>query len=99
WYQTTSRPYVEWLRDNNTTDESGDYLYEVWEKYGKAPPVEMASTVVNLPVEDAPIDEEPDDAPPPDDKGCGCATVSGPGGLAFWGLLALGLAGGARRRR
>jgi mono/diheme cytochrome c family protein len=41
-YQTTSREYVEFLRDDNHTDDRGDVLYALWEEYDRAPPVAMA---------------------------------------------------------
>ena len=46
FYQTTSREYVEFLKDENTTNASGPILYDLWENYGKSEPVAMARTVV-----------------------------------------------------
>jgi hypothetical protein len=42
YYQTTSREYVEFLRDENTTTASGLILYDLWNDYNKSVPVEMA---------------------------------------------------------
>jgi hypothetical protein len=41
YYQTSSKEYVEFLRDENMTDENGNTLYTVWEDNGKSPPIEM----------------------------------------------------------
>ena len=43
-YQTTSREYVESLRDANTTDGFGAKMVELWQKHGRAPPFEMAAS-------------------------------------------------------
>jgi hypothetical protein len=39
YYQTTSKEYVEFLRDANTTNSAGQNLYDAWVAQGKAPPV------------------------------------------------------------
>jgi hypothetical protein len=44
WYQTTSREYVEALRDANTTDARGERMFELWQRYDRAPPFAMASS-------------------------------------------------------
>lgn len=41
FYQTASKEYIEFLRDENTTNTAGQVLYEQWELLGKSPPVEM----------------------------------------------------------
>lgn len=41
YYQTASKEYIEFLRDENTTNTAGQVLYEQWELLGKSPPVEM----------------------------------------------------------
>lgn len=43
WYQTTSREYVEFLRDANTTDTRGETLYQGWLAHGKSTPETMAT--------------------------------------------------------
>ena len=66
YYQTSSKEYIEFLRDEAVdnsfpndcitrsgvapTQSRGEYLFEVWEDYGKSPPVEMvmASDMVTL---------------------------------------------------
>lgn len=42
YYQTTSKEYVEFLRDANTTNSAGQDLYDAWVAQGKAPPEVMA---------------------------------------------------------
>jgi hypothetical protein len=41
YYQTTSKEFVEFLRDKNETDFWGDSLYAMWESFGMSPPVVM----------------------------------------------------------
>lgn len=41
YYQTTSKEYVEFLRDNNTTNTWGTQLYNAWNSSGKSTPVLM----------------------------------------------------------
>mgnify|MGYP003648550245 CR=1 FL=1 len=38
FYQTASKEYIEFLRDENTTNTAGQVLYEQWELLGKSPP-------------------------------------------------------------
>ena len=45
-YQTTSKEYIEFLRDENVTDDSGQELYELWEENGKSIPVIMKEVEV-----------------------------------------------------
>jgi hypothetical protein len=42
YYQTTSREYVEFLRDENTTTATGNILFDLWEQHNQSLPVEMA---------------------------------------------------------
>ena len=41
YYQTSSKEYVEFLRDENTTDLTGDILYDLWVDNGMSAPIEM----------------------------------------------------------
>jgi len=41
YYQTTSKEFVEFLRDENTTNFWGDSLHAMWTAFGKSPPVVM----------------------------------------------------------
>jgi cytochrome c553 len=54
YYQTLSKEYVEFLRDENVTDEWGDTLYNLWATHGKSSPVAMGTDTEltgGLPVE------------------------------------------------
>ena len=42
YYQTTSKEYVTFLKDNNTTDSKGTDMYNFWDTNGKSAPVVMA---------------------------------------------------------
>jgi cytochrome c553 len=50
YYQSTSREYIEFLRDANTTNSSGQDLYDAWFAQGKAPPVVMAFASIGVDV-------------------------------------------------
>jgi len=41
YYQTASKEYITFLRDENVTNNAGDIMYEQWELTGKSPPVQM----------------------------------------------------------
>jgi len=41
YYQTVSKEYIDFLRDNNTTNTKGQDLYNLWVALGKSQPVEM----------------------------------------------------------
>jgi hypothetical protein len=49
YYQSTSKEYIEFLRDENTTDATGQDMYDLWNNYGKCPPEAMATVTVTLP--------------------------------------------------
>ncbi len=48
FYQTASKEYVEFLRDENRTNNAGQVLYEQWELLGKGAPVEMGFAELTL---------------------------------------------------
>jgi hypothetical protein len=48
YYQTTSRNYVEFLRDENTTNSAGLDMYNAWTGNGRAAPVLMDADSVAL---------------------------------------------------
>lgn len=54
-YQSTSRDYVEFLRDENTTNGAGQAMHDAWVANGRAAPVEMASDSASF----APLAVEP----------------------------------------
>jgi hypothetical protein len=43
YYQSTSKEYVEFLRDENVTNHWGTTLYDLWSANGKSPPVPMVA--------------------------------------------------------
>jgi hypothetical protein len=57
YYQTTSKEYVEFLRDANTTNSAGQDLYDAWVAQGKAPPVVMAHARAGVDVVDTGVDD------------------------------------------
>jgi hypothetical protein len=46
YYQSTSKEFVEFLRDENTTDTTGQEMYDLWNDNGKCPPEVMAQVGV-----------------------------------------------------
>jgi len=52
YYQTTTKEYVEFLRDANVTNSAGDDLYDAWVAHGRGAPVlmERAATAVDVTV-------------------------------------------------
>ena len=42
YYQTTSKEFVEFLRDENRTNNTGQVFYDLWANSGKSPPEVMA---------------------------------------------------------
>lgn len=97
-YQSTTPHYVQFLRDENRTDDAGQLLHRLWRETGEAAPVEMARAGATLAWM----------GPSGGGGGAGgaggggstgpatCACVGAPGSL---GLLALAALLGVRRRR
>jgi hypothetical protein len=48
YYQTTSREYMEFLRDANVTNTAGQTAYDLWVGRGKSAPVDMDMISINL---------------------------------------------------
>lgn len=48
FYQTASKEYVTFLRDENRTNQAGEILYQQWQMTGMSPPVEMALASVTV---------------------------------------------------
>ena len=42
YYQTASREYVDFLRDENVTNANGNILHDLWEDHDKSTPIVMA---------------------------------------------------------
>lgn len=60
YYQTTSKEFIEFLRDENHTNAWGQTMYDLWNTNGKSAPVAMATESVQL---QAITDAEPPTAP------------------------------------
>lgn len=54
-YESTSKEYIEFLRDENTTNSAGQDLYDAWVAQGRCPPVAMVRerTAVNVTITDS----------------------------------------------
>ncbi|MCA9291406.1 MAG: hypothetical protein KDA25_09770 [Phycisphaerales bacterium] len=48
YFQTTSKEYIEFLRDHNVTNDTGQIAYDMWEAYGKSAPVDMDVVKIEL---------------------------------------------------
>lgn len=48
YYQSTSKEYVEFLRDANTTNTKGQDLFNLWSANNRCPPELMETATVNL---------------------------------------------------
>lgn len=48
YYQSMSREFIEFLRDENTTDLNGQFMYDVWNNNGKCPPELMRFAQTDL---------------------------------------------------
>ncbi|MFI4872134.1 MAG: GC-type dockerin domain-anchored protein [Phycisphaerales bacterium JB061] len=47
-YQTASKEYIEFLRDENTTNMTGQIMYDQWVLAGKGPPVVMDDVSISF---------------------------------------------------
>ncbi len=60
YYQTTSKDYVEFLRDENLTNNWGTTFYNLWAAHGRSAPVAMVTETYTItPI----VDNEPPTAP------------------------------------
>jgi hypothetical protein len=50
YYQSTSKEFIEFLRDENHTNTVGQELYDLWAANGKCPPELMLLQTVDLPL-------------------------------------------------
>ena len=48
YFQLVSKEYIEFLRDENTTDDRGDTLYDAWEAVGKSMPIVMDNMTIDV---------------------------------------------------
>jgi hypothetical protein len=54
--QTSSREYMEFLRDTNVTDGTGQIAYDLWVATGRSAPVDMDSATIDLTGASTPAD-------------------------------------------
>jgi hypothetical protein len=59
YYQTTSKEYIEFLRDANTTNSAGLDMYNAWVAQGKNPPVAMVTDTISVQVNPTGVDDGP----------------------------------------
>ncbi|MEZ4647392.1 MAG: FlgD immunoglobulin-like domain containing protein [Candidatus Eisenbacteria bacterium] len=62
YYQTMSKEYADFLRDENTTNDAGDILHALWTTYGKSRPEVMVADTASVNVtgvEDVSAEEIP----------------------------------------
>ncbi len=59
YYQTTTKEYVEFLRDENHTNSTGQDLYNAWVAQGRGAPVAMAQVRVGVDVVVSEVETEP----------------------------------------
>lgn len=48
YHQTTTREYIEFLRDTNTTNNAGQIAYDQWELHGKSAPALLDEKIVAI---------------------------------------------------
>jgi hypothetical protein len=48
FHQTTTKEYIEFLRDNNTTNSAGQVAYDQWVAHGRSTPTEMDSQSIEI---------------------------------------------------
>lgn len=51
-FQSASKQYITFLRDENVTNDAGQVLYNAWLATGKSPPVDMATETLALTAHD-----------------------------------------------
>jgi hypothetical protein len=59
YYQSTSKEYIEFLRDANTTNSAGLDLYNAWVNQGKCPPVAMVTDTISVDITPTGVDKPP----------------------------------------
>jgi hypothetical protein len=78
YYQSTSKEYVEFLRDENTTNTVGQEMYNLWNNSNKCPPEMMATLTLAVTGPDVGPDLDRDTDVDADDYGLFNACMTGP---------------------
>ncbi|MAF65687.1 MAG: hypothetical protein CMJ84_08525 [Planctomycetes bacterium] len=86
YYQTTSKEYIEFLRDENTTTNAGQIAYDQWVLHGKSAPATMRRETHEL--------SGPSSCPPPIPYGSPAETSGGNLPSVQWGGKPSLLSGG-----
>lgn len=60
YYQSTSKEFVEFLLNENTTTSDGQTMYDLWNNNGKCPPEMMEQVTINLTPPTVPADMDKD---------------------------------------
>jgi len=79
YYQTASKEYVTFLRDENKTNEAGDVMYDLWEMMGMSPPELMARVMMPGLVAGLAGDADCDADVDLDDLALSVTCITGPG--------------------
>lgn len=48
YFQTSSKEYIEFLRDANVTNDRGEVLYDLWQQLGRSAPVDMDASEIEF---------------------------------------------------
>lgn len=56
YYQTTSKEYIEFLRDENVTNSLGQELYDAWVGQGRAAPITMVADTLSVAFDPTDVD-------------------------------------------
>lgn len=48
YYQSTSKEFIEFLRDENRTNNAGQVMYDLWVQHGRAAPVAMLEDTLSV---------------------------------------------------
>ncbi len=59
-HQTTTKEYIEFLRDENVTDDKGQIAYDAWVAHGKSAPITMDLVEIDLETISNPADLDMD---------------------------------------
>jgi hypothetical protein len=80
YYQSTSKEFMEFLRDENTTNSKGQEMYDLWDTNGKCPPEIMAQAQLPLDIGGGPGDYNGDGVVNLQDYAFFPACMTGPSG-------------------